>query len=254
MASNEETPFFVSYARARDGSGDPGVAHFPDRVTQQFFSDLAVNVGQLISLPTGADVGYIDVRMPPGTNWVYELLDAAGTCQVLIALLSAPYLSSEWCGREWCAFSRRTRESRPAAAARPRLGHIIPVIWAPLPHAWPPPVGTEMIFSPDPYPEPELPAEYWANGIFGLVRMNRKDSYQIIVWQLAMLISKIYHAQRLGHREFQLEDLSNCFGGCGHEGEFGRGYERGAGYAAFLLHPQLRALSPACQSSGGESR
>lgn len=218
MASNEETPFFVSYARARDGSSNPDVLHFSDQMTRKFFADLAENVGQLISMSAGADVGYMDVGMQGGVNWPDELLHAAGTCQVLIALLSAPYLSSEWCGKEWCAFSRRTRQSFPGVPATPRQGHIIPVIWAPLQFAGPPPVSKEMFFLPTSHPNPDLPAEYRKNGIFGLLRMGQSDSYQIIVWQLAMLISKVYHSQRLRTRRFQLDDLNDCFRVCTHDG------------------------------------
>jgi hypothetical protein len=213
MASNQETPFFVSYARARDGSGNPGTAHFSEQMTRRFFMDLSEDVSQLISRTTGADVGYMDIRTEGGKNWLDELLHAAGTCQVLIALVSAPYLSSEWCGKEWCAFSRRTPQSVPGAAASPRQGHIIPVLWAPVPFALPPLVSAEMFFSPTEIPNPELPAEYKANGVYGLLRMERKDSYQIVVWQLAMLISKIYYNQLLEPREFKLEDLHDVFQG-----------------------------------------
>jgi TIR domain len=217
MAPNHETPFFVSYARARDGSGNPDVPHVSDQMTRKFFADLAENVGQLISMTAGADVGYMDVGMQGGMNWPDELLHATGTCQVLIALLSARYLSSEWCGKEWCAFSRRTRQSLPGVPATPRQGHIIPVIWAPLQLAGPPPVSKEMVFLPTGHPNPDLPAEYKKNGIFGLLRTGQMDSYQIIVWQLAMLISKVYHSQRLRTRRFQLGDLHDCFKVCAHD-------------------------------------
>lgn len=213
MVPNLETPFFVSYARARDGSGSPGAAHFSDQMTRQFFLDLCEDVGQLVSRTTGADVGFMDMGTQGGMHWLDELLHAAGTCQVLVALVSAPYLSSEWCGKEWFAFSRRTPQPVPGVAPSPRQGHIIPVIWAPVPFLLPLPVSAEMIFSPTGTPKPELPAEYRANGVYGLLRMERKDSYQIVVWQLAMLISRIYHSQLLELREFKLEDLYDVFHG-----------------------------------------
>jgi len=218
MAPNKETPFFVSYARARDGSGNLGTVRISDQMTKRFFFDLVENVGQLISRTTGAEVGYMDTGTQAGADWRDELLHAAGTCQVLIALLSAPYLSSEWCGKEWCAFSQRTRQPLPGVAAAPRQGHIIPVIWAPLPYPLSPPVSKEMVFSPTGNPKSELPAEYKENGVYGLLRMEQKDSYQITVWQLARLISKIYHSQRLRSRKLRFEDLRDCFKGCGHDG------------------------------------
>ena len=213
MAPNHETPFFVSYARARDSSGNADAAHFSDQLTRQFFFDLSEDVGQLISRTTGADVGFMDMGTQGGTHWLDELLHAAGTCQMLIALVSAPYLSSEWCGREWCAFSRRTSQSISGVAGSPRQGHIIPVLWAPVHFALPPPVGAEMIFSPTGTPKPDLPAEYKENGVYGLLRMERKDSYQIVVWQLAKLIAKVYHSQLLKPRKFKFEDLHDVFQG-----------------------------------------
>lgn len=155
----------------------------------------------------------MDVVTQGGTHWLDELLHAAGTCQVLIALVSAPYLSSEWCGREWCAFSRRTPRSVDGTAAALRQGHIIPVLWAPVHFELPPPVGAETIFSPAPTPKPGLPAEYKANGVYGLLRMEQKDSYRIVVWQLARLIAKVYYSQVLESLEFKLEDLKNAFQG-----------------------------------------
>jgi len=205
------TPFFISYARAWGGSGNPDAAHPSDLMARRFYFDLSENVGQLISRKTGAEIGFMDTGMQGGMNWVDELLDAAGTCQVLIPLLSAPYLSREWCGMEWCAFSRRRVRRLPGAGAPPSQGHIIPVRWAPLPFALPSPVSEEMIFSPTGDPDPELPAKYKANGVYGLLRMGREDSYQIIVWQLAKLISKVYHSQRLSARKLRLEDLKNVF-------------------------------------------
>jgi hypothetical protein len=217
MAANQETPFFVSYARARERSGRSGAPHFSDQLTRQFFFDLSEDVGQLISRTTGSDVGFMDTGMPGGTRWRDELLHAAGTCQVLIALVSAPYLSSKWCGMEWYAFSQRTPKQDADAAISPRQGHIVPVLWAPIPFAIPPPVCAELVFSPADDPDPGLPAEYKANGVYGLLRMKRKDSYQIVVWHLARLIADIYHNQVLEPREFEFEELKNAFQGAGND-------------------------------------
>lgn len=205
------TPFFLSYAHVEDGLSSTGEPHYSDVMAEQFFFDLAENVGQLISRRTGADVGFMDTKIKGGTPWADELMYAAGTCQMLIPLLSAPYLSSEWCGKEWCAFSRRSVQ-RPAGARSFRAkGWIIPVRWAPVRFPLPSPVSEDMIFSPTGVPDPNLPAQYRANGVFGLLRMGRQDSYQIIAWQLAMHISEIYQSQWLSHRKFRLEDLENVF-------------------------------------------
>jgi hypothetical protein len=209
--SDHGTPFFLSYARADDPPSSTGEAHYSDQMAERFFFDLSENVAQLISRRTGADIGFMDTKVQGGMQWTDELLHAAGTCQVLVTLLSAPYLSSKWCGLEWCAFSRRTVQ-RPAGtkAFRPE-GWIIPVRWAPVRFPLPSPIKEDMIFSPGAIPDPTLPALYKANGVFGLLRMGQEDSYQIIGWQLAKFIAKIYHNQRLRSRRFRLEELENVF-------------------------------------------
>jgi len=212
------TPFFLSYAHAEEGSLTAGAAHHSDLMAEQFFSDLSEDVGQLISLTMGAEIGFMDVGMRGGMQWTDELLHALGTCQVLIPLLSAPYLRSEWCGKEWYAFSRRSVNKREGRNATPRQGCIIPVIWAPFPYALlPSPVSEDMIFMPTSKPDSQLPAQYRENGIFGLLRMGREDSYHIIVWQLAMHVSKVYHSQQVEPQVFRLEDLHNIFESSGHD-------------------------------------
>ena len=80
----------------------------PDEHVEEFFHDLAENVGQLISLRADVPAGFMDQEMRGGMQWTDELLHAVGTCQVLVALLSARYLKSDWCTMEWHAFSQRT--------------------------------------------------------------------------------------------------------------------------------------------------
>jgi hypothetical protein len=205
------TPFFLSYARANSAAGSPDAARYSDQMAERFFMDLQENVAQLIVRGTGAEIGFMDTRMQGGTRWRDELIHAAGTCQVLVTLLSAPYLSRKWCGMEWCAFSRRTVQRIAGSGASPWQGPIIPVRWAPVSFPLPSVVREEMIFSPSSHPDLDLPARYKANGVYGLLRTKQEDSYQIIVWQLSMLISKIYHSQRLKSRRFRVEDLHNVF-------------------------------------------
>lgn len=208
---DHRTPFFLSYARARQSSGNPGKMHFSDRMAERFFFNLEEDVGQLISRETGADIGFMDTGMQGGMHWADALLHAAGTCQVLIPLISAPYLSRDWCGREWCAFTKRASKPRPGASAAPYQGHIIPVRWAPVDFPLPAFVEDELRFSPKNQRDTDLAARYEANGLYGLLRMKEQDSYRIATWQLAMLISKIYYSQHLEVREFAPADLENVF-------------------------------------------
>ena len=212
--SDRGTPFFLSYARAAEGTAESGAEFDADRLVERFFRDLSVNIAQLVSLRVGVEPGFMDRTMRGGIRWSDELLHALGTCQVLVALVSASYLSSDWCGMEWHAFSMRT-VWRLGQSATPRQACIIPVIWAPVPSeaALPPQISAGMFFMPDSNPEAEVLSQYRKNGIFGLLRMQRQASYQIVVWQLAMQIAHVYHGQQVGFREFRTDELHNIFRG-----------------------------------------
>ena len=125
----------------------------------------------------------MDRTMRGGIRWSDELLHALGTCQVLVALVSASYLSSDWCGMEWHAFSMRTvrrlgQVPLPGRVRRPGdLGARTSEA------ALPPQISAGMFFMPDSNPEAEVLSQYRKNGIFGLLRMQRQASYQIVVWR-----------------------------------------------------------------------
>jgi len=209
------SPFFLSYARSRHGSARGGDS---DEYVERFFHDLAANVSELINLPPDVPAGFMDQEMGGGMQLTDELLRAVGTCQVLVALLSARYLQSEWCRMEWHAFSQRTVRSQARRNVSPHQGCIIPVIWAPLPSALPQHISPRLIFSPTRDPDRRVPNHYVENGVFGLMRVGRlKDSYEIVAWQLAMNIARIYHRQRVEHRKFELTELRSIFRGDSHD-------------------------------------
>jgi hypothetical protein len=198
-------PFFLSYARTGESSAR---TRGPDEHVEQFFHDLEENVGELINLPAAVSAGFMDREMRGGMWWTDELMRAAGTCQVLIALLSARYLSSKWCRIEWHAFSQRPVRERHGGTVFTNQSCIIPVIWAPLPRSLPAHMTPIQIFSPTAEPSRRVPGHYQENGVFGLMRMGQpKNSYQIVVWQLAKLIASIYHSQWTEHRLFELAEL-----------------------------------------------
>jgi hypothetical protein len=201
-----ETPFFVSYAHTGIDSNQKAL---------QFFNDLCADVATMVDLPAGADMGFIDaVGLRGGMRWRPELMRALGSCQVLIALLSVPYLGSEECGKEWHAFSQREKDPLPGMKASPHQGCIIPVRWAPIAIELPPVVKKEMIFVPQPTRrEPDLPALYEQEGLFRLLQAGEEDSCGEIVWQIAKLIQKIYYSQRLRPREFEPDALTDVFYG-----------------------------------------
>jgi TIR domain-containing protein len=210
LESDYGSPFFLSYARARENSsGDP------DGYVRRFFYDLSGNVAALTSLPADLPVGFMDQNnMGGGMWWTPELMRAVGTCQVLVALLSASYLKSSWCRMEWHAFSKRVVREREGCTASPNQGCIIPVLWAPLPVALPEHISPVTIFKPDHEPSRRVPQQYGENGIFGLMRMRApKNSYEIVTWQLAKLIARLYHSQLAVAREFDSAELRGCLSG-----------------------------------------
>lgn len=207
--SDYESPFFLSYAHVRgDSAGDA------DGYVKKFFDDLSDNVEVQISLPADVPVGYMDQTMQGGEEWTSELMHALGTCQILVALLSARYLKSEWCSREWRAFAQRTVRKRPGISVLPSQGCIIPVLWAPLRSPLPGHIKSRQLFSPDREPDSRVPRQYRDNGVFGLMRMGApNNSYEIVAWQLAKRIADIYHGQQVESREFDPADLRACL--CG---------------------------------------
>lgn len=183
--------FFFSYAHA--GRQSPLVA--------RFFHDLSEDVAEAVGRPTGSDPGFMDRSMRSGLRWPDGLRKAVGTCQVFVALLSDPYVTSPWCVREWYAFSRRTVVSRTGEDATGVTG-IFPVTWATpiLDSRLPPPVARVQRFLPRELPGQELCAQYEADGVYGLMRQHQETQYRCVVWRLAQSIAEFHFA-------FQVEPL-----------------------------------------------
>ncbi|GAA2648175.1 TIR-like protein FxsC [Paractinoplanes durhamensis] len=183
--------FFVSYAHVRD-LRLPAPPADRDGFVLRFFSDLSLNVNELLSPPIGVDPGFIDRTIGGGDRWRPELLEAAVTCQVLVPLLSPAYLQSQWCARELKLFTAR----RVIARATGMPGHVsavVPVLWVPTERSGMPAVIREFQhFDPLGLAKPELAADYRDNGIYGLLRTKQDEAYHHVVWRLAMRIREIF--------------------------------------------------------------
>jgi TIR domain len=211
-------PFFLSYAHTAERQTRAARSPSPDRHIEKFFQDLEENVRQLIPLQADEPAGFMDQEIRGGMRWTDELIHAVGTCQVLVALLSSHYLSSEWCRMEWRAFARRGVQGVDGAKASPRQGCIVPVRWAPFHEELPRHISQVQIFSPDRDPAPRAPDHYGKNGVLGLIRMKRlRESYEIVTWQLAMHIAHMFHSQRTEPRRFELAELRIVSHGDGHD-------------------------------------
>jgi len=122
-----------------------------------------------------------------------------------VPLLSAPYFASEWCGREWDAFSRRLATARHGAARTP----ILPVVWAaPLADERIPAVARQVQrWAPH---DPDLAARYATHGIFGLLHTDAA-SYEAVVWFLAMDIARAVYESATTPLISRPRDLRNVF-------------------------------------------
>lgn len=179
--------FFVSHAIRYPASPNPLDPDPNDHLTT-FFRDLSDNVSQLLYRPPGADPGFIDRTLESGSAWEREILTAAGTCQVFIALVSDPYAHRPWCGREWNAFTRRTVWRRGDTTTVENCC-LIPVLWAPVREERnPKAIAARQVFVPS--PREGIRPEYRNKGIYGLLKTRDAKAYGVVMWDLAVLVSE----------------------------------------------------------------
>ncbi|CAO5159361.1 FxsC C-terminal domain [Frankia sp. AiPs1] len=115
--------FFLSYARL-DGQDD--------NYLHRFVNDLRREVRARSGHPSVEGVGFLDTtNIQPGEAWSEELSDALHRCHTFVAICSPSFFASEYCGKEWQAFSDRCQDGYlPDGGRSPSL---LPVIWTPLP-------------------------------------------------------------------------------------------------------------------------
>jgi hypothetical protein len=202
--------FFFSHANAlatRNGTSGASA----DEPFLTFFTDLSLNVNQLVYRPPGADPGFVDKGLSTGVDWEHEILTAVSTCQVFIALISEPYIHRAWCGKEWDAFARR-RTWHMEQCRVVDSPCIIPVVWAPLgarnrPRA----VMARQLFTPKDPRDAQVTARYRAEGIFGLLKTDH-DAYSSTVWILAKEIQRLVFDYWVEPCETPgIDDLRNVF-------------------------------------------
>jgi|SRR5689334_11353924 len=201
--------FFLSYARSGRGAGSDPFNELDMQVVK-FFQDLSMHVGGLTVRRPGSDPGFMDLSMDPGSEWRGELLEAVGTCKVFVALLSPSYTASEWCAKEWDAFSRR-KVTGGEPGGRYRTG-IIPVVWSPYPiNMFPQVIRRKQWFSPEGLPGMDLMAEYQEYGISGLMWLRREDAYRGVIVRLAQHIARFYHSYEVRPQVLREDELENIF-------------------------------------------
>lgn len=178
--------FFVSYAVIKPPLRATGGRREANTNALRLFTELSIHVNALVSRPAGADPGFINRNMRGGERWTPELLEAVGTCQVFVALLSPAYLDSEWCAMEWDLFAGRTIARRDGRATHETC--ILPVSWAPA-DSCEPPNGLQW-FSPEGTPDENVVPSYHQEGLYGLLSM-KDDASDVVIWKLAQRIVEL---------------------------------------------------------------
>jgi hypothetical protein len=197
--------FFLSYAHPEKIARYSGVSHELDAA--RFFDDLSENVAALVGrrASSGADPGFIDLSTSAGA-WESAILEKLGYCHSLVALLSPSYVESDWCGKEWYAFSRREIERRDPGGNQDHRA-IFPVTWVPVDDSRIPAAVKEVEwFSPG----EEYTGAYSMNGLFGLLRIN-EAAYRFTVWRLAQQIARSYHSYHVKPAIATPDNLQNVF-------------------------------------------
>jgi TIR domain len=157
--------FFFSYHRSdrsASGKGDP------DRWARKLFDDLRDRVYNRTGTSNPA---FRDRQVPLASEWPEELADALACCRVFVPVLWPPYFTSEFCGKEWAAFTRRAMMH-----LGPHRAHaaMVPLLWSPFRLDELPPQVSNLNLIP-----PGLPQKYEDEGIFGLMTLQRhRATYQ----------------------------------------------------------------------------
>lgn len=109
--------FFLSYARA-----DSNV--YFTKFVEQLRIAVQARVGGTL-----ADTGFVDTsQVQVGADWSAELTRALQSCRVFVPVFSNDFFRSEFCGREWAMFRRRS-EAAPDAHGPAATSRIVPVLW-----------------------------------------------------------------------------------------------------------------------------
>ncbi|MFC1409355.1 TIR-like protein FxsC [Streptacidiphilus sp. N1-12] len=193
--------FFVSYARPPGAPSQDDASPIGDLV-----QDLNFEIGQHVRRESRAGPGVSDREIPLGDDWGLYISQMLAEAHVLVALVSAPYLDSEWCGKEWWVFSQRAVHARPPLS--PKTSAILPVLWAPLP----PSRGNALVQRYQ-YTNAGMPGAYAKEGLLALSRQaGKRDSYHQVVNRIARRVSDLLvHTTVEPGRMVNLESAPSAF-------------------------------------------
>jgi hypothetical protein len=191
-AAGQEYLFYVSYARSD-----------LDEYLERFIDDLMQEVRKLTGARSSEAVGFVDLDIPTGTDWVQHLAQTLQRSRVLIPIFSPAYFTKEQAGKEFQYFLNRSE-----AAGQKQTG-ILPVIWVALASAIPlPEVANAIQLSSTTYPD-----AYNNLGLRSMMRLRRyEDSYRDFVSAFARSVTDLAeHAPRADLPISSFDVLPNAF-------------------------------------------
>ena len=189
------------------------------------------------------DGGFFDKARIEG-KWRPELVEGLATSRAIVPLYSPNYFRSEYCGKEFQVFDRRTQEN----VGNPALGSdkiVWPVLWK-QPVSIPPEVKEYQI--PDEFVHKNDRALYKAEGLEYLLKFPRfKERYRRFVYALARKIAE--HAERQGAPQVRnVPDLKSLIP------PFPGGNKPGVKYVRYLfvagVSARMRQLNRKCDCYG----
>ncbi|MER5883134.1 TIR-like protein FxsC [Streptomyces sp. NPDC001941] len=95
-----------------------------------FYGDLCAEVTAMTGAPAGSVVGFMDEGSGTASHWGDRRREALENCRVFVPLVSPRYFTSDWCGGEWWAFTRRALLHETATGRSARV--VVPVPWIPV--------------------------------------------------------------------------------------------------------------------------
>ncbi|MEU8266777.1 TIR-like protein FxsC [Sphaerisporangium sp. NPDC049002] len=193
--------FFLSYRHI----GHIGM-ETPDRYVVEFYHDLCSHIMQLTDHPDGVAVGFMDREIRGGNRWNDDIMRALATCRVFVPLYQPKYFKSDFCGKEWDAFSRREELHRSRSYSP--FTAILPVLWAPVDLQRIPKVASELqVRHPPPSKDAMKDCLYWL-----AVMKDFHNGYISATLEIAAAIVDIATSTRLEPCEPTVfVDLRNVF-------------------------------------------
>jgi hypothetical protein len=190
-------PFMLSYARPTRGTAadlEP---------VKQLFDDLHQEVGFISADLKDAESAGFDQEMPLGVLWQRRLSYYLANCRVLVALTSAPFFESDWCGKEWWVFTQR--KVVVSAPLKQDEFPLVPVVWVPMSG------GMHPVAKRLQYTNRHLPHSYARDGLLALSRRGGTD-YRVAVNHIATRICELMeHTAIESGRLVKIESAPNAF-------------------------------------------